>query len=244
MVNAFFFSHFVRREGDGRGGQAEQPDRLVLEGTQGGGTGGAHRIAPTHTPIKSIRIVRDGKKTGNHCKKWSFFYQLLNTECTPWSSLSSVAPVPCLSTPFLSLLLSFFLSSRLSLSLARSLSLLLAYSLWVGCISTKARRRGSVFKAQLDSLLACRCGSFSGFYSQTVRAGLKETPSTSPLKHLSLPFSLATAEMISEGSHLLIRSAFPCSVLKNKKNGAHSACLINTHLHSRAHSNAYSQTNM
>ncbi len=127
--------------------------------------------------------------------------------------------------------------------LPASLSLLLAYSLWVGCISTKAWRRGRVFKAQLDSLLACRCGSFSGFYSQTVGAGLKETPSTSPLKHLSLPFSLATAEMISEGSHLLIRSAFPCSVLKNKK-GAHSACLINTHLHGCAHSNAYSQTNM
>lgn len=35
----------------------------------GWGGGGVHRIAPTHTPIKSIRIVRDGKKTGNHCKK-------------------------------------------------------------------------------------------------------------------------------------------------------------------------------
>lgn len=36
----FFFFHFVRREGDGRGGQAEQPDRLVFEGTEeeeGGG---------------------------------------------------------------------------------------------------------------------------------------------------------------------------------------------------------------
>lgn len=88
-----------------------------------GESGGGHRIAPTHTPIKSIRIVRDIKKTGNHCKKWSFFYQLLNTECTPWSSLSSVAPVPCLSTPFLSLFLSFFLSSRLALTLALSLAL-------------------------------------------------------------------------------------------------------------------------
>ena len=37
MVNAFFFFHFVRREGDGRGGQAEQPDRLVFEGTLEGG---------------------------------------------------------------------------------------------------------------------------------------------------------------------------------------------------------------
>ena len=64
----FFFFHFVRREGDGRGGQAEQPDGLVFEGTEEGGVC-AHRIAPTHTPIKSIRIVRDGKKTGNHCKK-------------------------------------------------------------------------------------------------------------------------------------------------------------------------------
>lgn len=27
------------REGDGRGGQAEQPDRLVFEGTQGVGGG-------------------------------------------------------------------------------------------------------------------------------------------------------------------------------------------------------------
>lgn len=69
MVNAFFFFHFVRREGDGRGGQAEQPDRLVFEGTHGGRGGvWVHRIAP-HTPIKSIGIVRDGKKTGNHCKK-------------------------------------------------------------------------------------------------------------------------------------------------------------------------------
>lgn len=61
----------MRREGDGRGGQAEQPDRLVFEGTEEEGGGGVcvHRIAPTHTPIKSIRIVRDGKKTGNHCKK-------------------------------------------------------------------------------------------------------------------------------------------------------------------------------
>lgn len=57
------------REGDGRGGQAEQPDRLVFEGDSRGGWGGVHRIAPTHTPIKSIRIVRDSKKTGNHCKK-------------------------------------------------------------------------------------------------------------------------------------------------------------------------------
>lgn len=34
-----FFFHFVRREGDRRGGQAEQPDRLVLEmgyGKEGG----------------------------------------------------------------------------------------------------------------------------------------------------------------------------------------------------------------
>lgn len=69
MVNAFFFFHFARREGDGRGGQAEQPDRLVFEGTREGRGVWAHRIAPTHTPIKSIRIVRDGKKTGNHCKK-------------------------------------------------------------------------------------------------------------------------------------------------------------------------------
>lgn len=45
MVNAFFlflfFFHFVRREGDGRGGQAEQPDRLVFEGTEEEGGGGA-----------------------------------------------------------------------------------------------------------------------------------------------------------------------------------------------------------
>lgn len=114
----FFFFHFVGREGDGRGGQAEQPDRLVFEGDSRGGWGGVHRIGPTHTPIKSIRIVRDSKKTGNHCKKWSFFYQLLNTECTPWSSLSSVAPVLCL-YPFLSFF-SFFppLSLSLSVSLA------------------------------------------------------------------------------------------------------------------------------
>lgn len=71
MANAFFFFHFVRREGDGRGGQAEQPDRLVFKRTGGVGWGGVrvHRIAPTHTPIKSIGIVKDGKKTGNHCKK-------------------------------------------------------------------------------------------------------------------------------------------------------------------------------
>lgn len=194
----------------------EQPDRLVFEGTRGRGLW-EHRRAPTHSPIKSIRIVRGGKKTGNHCKKWSFFYQLLNTECTPWSSLSFVAPVPCLSTPFS---LFFFLPA----------TLFLAYSLWVRCISTKARRRGSVFKAQLDSLLACRCGSFSGFYSQTVGAGLKEMPSTSPLKHLSLHFSLAIAEMISKGSHLRVRGAFRFSVLKNKKQ-AHSARLINKHTH-------------
>lgn len=69
MVNAFFFFflfHFVVREGNGRGDQAEQPDRLVFKGTCGGGK---HRIALTHTPIKSLRIVRDSKKTGNHCKK-------------------------------------------------------------------------------------------------------------------------------------------------------------------------------
>ena len=81
-------------------------------GLDGGRWMWEHRIAPTHSPIKSIGIVRDSKKTGNHCKKWSFFYQLLNTECTPWSSLSSVAPVPCLSTPF-----SLFLSFHLSVSL-------------------------------------------------------------------------------------------------------------------------------
>lgn len=182
----------------------------------------AHRIARPHSPIKSIRIVRGCKKTGNHCKKWSFFYQLLNTECTPWSSLSSAAPVPCLSISFS---LFFFLPATLSLSLT--------YSLWVGCISTKARRRGRVFKAQLDSLLACRCGSFSGFYSQTVGPDLKEMPSTSPLKHLSLPFSLAIAEMISEGSHLLIHSAFLYGVLKNKK-GPHSACHLHTHIQTQA----------
>lgn len=237
MVNVFFHSFFPfceeRRRLEGWSGWA--PSSQTGWCVRGGG--GLYRIAPTHTPIKSIWIVRDGKKTGNHCKKWSFFYQLLNTECTPWSSLSSVAPVPCLSPPF-SLSFSFF--PPLSHSLGLPLSLSLAYSFWVRCISTKARRRGSIFKAQLDSLLACRCGSFSGFYSQTVGAGLKETPSTSPLKHLSLPFSLATAEMISEGSHLLIHSAFPCSVLKNKK-GAHSACLINTHLHTCAQSNTYSQ---
>lgn len=90
----------------------------VRGGLKGWVGGGVHRIAPTHTPIKSIRIVRDSKKTGNHCKKWSFFYQLLNTECTPWSSLSSVAPVLCL-YPFLSFF-SFFppLSLSLSVSLA------------------------------------------------------------------------------------------------------------------------------
>lgn len=185
----------MRREGDRRGGQAEQPDRLVLE--MGDGKEGEQWIASTHTPIRSIRVVRDSKKTGNHCKKWSFFYQLLNTECTPWSSLSSVAPVPCLSTP-----LSLFLSSTF-------LSSVLAYNLWVGCISTGAWRRGSVFKARSDSLLACRCGSFSGFYSHTAGAGLKGTPSTSPLKQLSLPFSLAKAEMISKGSHLPICLVFP-----------------------------------
>lgn len=30
----------MRREGDGRGGQAEQPDRLVFEGTEEEGGGG------------------------------------------------------------------------------------------------------------------------------------------------------------------------------------------------------------
>ena len=71
MVNAFFFSHFVRREGGGRGGQAErQAARKVgVRGAQWGGGVWAHRIAHTHTPIKSIRVVRDSKKTGNHCKK-------------------------------------------------------------------------------------------------------------------------------------------------------------------------------
>lgn len=70
MVNAFFFFHFVRREGDGRGGQAEHRAARQV-GVRRGGLAGlwAHRIAPTHTPIKSIRVVRDGKKTGNHCKK-------------------------------------------------------------------------------------------------------------------------------------------------------------------------------
>lgn len=33
------------------------------------GGGWVHRIAFTHTPIKSAGIVRDSKKTGNHCKK-------------------------------------------------------------------------------------------------------------------------------------------------------------------------------
>lgn len=139
------------------------------------------------------------------------------------------------SSPSLYLFFSLFLSS------CHTLSLSLAYSLWVRCISTKAQKRGSVFKAQLDSLLACRCGSFSGFYSQTVGPGLKEMPSTSPLKHLSLPFSLAIAEMISEGTHLLIHSAFSYSVLKNKK-GAHSACLFNKHLHPRIQTQALKQT--
>lgn len=115
----------------------------------------ADRIAPTHTPIKSIRIVRDGKKTGNHCKKWSFFYQLLNTECTPRSSLSSVAPVPCLSNPFSPFLLLFFLSSHLFLSLSPSFSLSLSpspssslpYSLWVRCISTQGPEKRQHFQS-------------------------------------------------------------------------------------------------
>lgn len=114
----FSFSILLRREGDGRGGQAEHraARQVGVWGDLGRGWGvWAHRIAPTHTPIKSIRIVRDSKKTGNHCKKWSFFYQLLNTECTPRSSLSSVVPVPCLSTPF-SLSFSFFSFLPLSLS--------------------------------------------------------------------------------------------------------------------------------
>lgn len=69
MVNAFFFFHFVRREGDGRGGQVEHRAARQV-GVRGGvGEGWVYRIAPTHTPIKSIRIVRDSKKTGNHCKK-------------------------------------------------------------------------------------------------------------------------------------------------------------------------------
>lgn len=132
---------------------------------------------------------------------------------------------------------SFFLPFSLSLSLA-------GFTAFESdALAPRPGEEAAFSKPQLDSLLACRCGSFSGFYSQTVGAGLKETPSTSPLKHLSLPFSLATAEMISKGSHLLIRGAFPCSVLKNKK-GAHSACLINTHLHGCTHSCANSQTNM
>lgn len=234
MVNAcfFFLFHFLGWEGVCvcvcvRG--VSQTGYSVRMG------GGVHRIAFTHTPIKSAGIVRDSKKTGNHWKKWSFFYQLLNTECTPWSSLSFVAPVLYSFLSFFSFFPTplFFPSLFLCVSLASSLS--------VRCISAEAWRRGTVFKAQSDSLLAYRRGSFSGFYSQTVGAGLKEMPSTSPLKHLSLPFSLATVEMISGGSHLLIRGSFPHGVLKNIK-AAHSPCLINTHLHSCANSSLHAET--
>ena len=50
MVNAFFFFHFVRREGDGRGGQAEQPDRLVFEGTPGEEGGAGAQNSPYSYP--------------------------------------------------------------------------------------------------------------------------------------------------------------------------------------------------
>lgn len=50
MVNAFFFFHFVRREGDGRGGQAEQPDRLVFEGTREGRVGVGAQNSPYSYP--------------------------------------------------------------------------------------------------------------------------------------------------------------------------------------------------
>lgn len=74
----FFFSILCRRRWEGWSGRAAR--QVGVQGELGEeGWGWAHRIAPTHTPIKSIRIVRDGKKTGNHCMKWSFFYQLLNT---------------------------------------------------------------------------------------------------------------------------------------------------------------------
>lgn len=151
----------------------ERPDGLVFERAQRR-EGVSLQNSPTHTPIKSIRVVRDSKKTGNHYKKWSFFCQLLNTECTPWSSLSFVAPAPCLATPFS---FSFCLSPRLP-------------AFESDALAPRPGEEAGFFKAQLDSLLACCRGSFSGFYSQTAGANLKETPSTSPLKHLSLPFFL------------------------------------------------------
>lgn len=213
MVNAFFssFSILWGEEGNGRGGQAEQPDRLVFEGSRWGRRVWAHRIASTHTPIKSIRVVRDRKKTGNHCKKWSFFYQLLNTECTPWSSLSFVAPVPCLATPFSSLFL-FFLPFCIS-------AWLIAFEL--DALAPRPGEEVAFFKAQLDSLLACRCGSFSGFYSQTAGAGLKETPSTSPLKHLSLPFSppLQQRRWLAKGAIYWFTAALHEACLKKIKKG-------------------------
>lgn len=114
--------------------------------------------------------------------------------------------------PFFPSLSLFFLPFCLSAWLTRFES---------DALAPRPGEEAAFFKAQLDSLLACRCGSFSGFYSLTAGAGLKETPSTSPLKHLSLPFfPPATAEMISKRSHLLIHTGFPRSVLKNKKGRA------------------------
>lgn len=82
MVNAFFSPLFSCRRSPHSpiswgeketGGVVGLSSRQVsvgwgLEGRVAGWDGGRregmclHRIAPTHTPIKSIRIVRDGKK--------------------------------------------------------------------------------------------------------------------------------------------------------------------------------------
>lgn len=58
-----FLFHFPKGGRGGLGGwSVKHPGRLVFEGV---GVS-AHRIAPTQTPIKSIRTVKAGKKTGNH----------------------------------------------------------------------------------------------------------------------------------------------------------------------------------
>lgn len=67
MVNACFFFSILW-------GEKECVCVLCVRGVSQTGYsvrmgGGVHRIAFTHTPIKSTGIVRDSKKTGNHCKK-------------------------------------------------------------------------------------------------------------------------------------------------------------------------------
>lgn len=60
MVNAFSFLKV--REGWAWGLDCKTSRQVGVEGV---GVS-AHRIAPTQTPIKSIRTVKAGKKTENH----------------------------------------------------------------------------------------------------------------------------------------------------------------------------------